>query len=97
MSVIRDGSPRSVKLSKTVHIAGVLSVDFAKVRILAAQANPLTQQRLEDSRTIGKAQNAPQPNVVSKIRRSQSFGPSHRQHLRRPSPVRWTEPAGDET
>ena len=80
---IRDGqspsrstSPRSVKLSETVPIAGVSSVDFAKVRFQAAQANPLTQQRLEDSRTIGKAQNAPQPNVVSETR-SRFEGPNH--------------------
>ncbi|KAI9556816.1 hypothetical protein GHT06_016607 [Daphnia sinensis] len=71
---IRDGSParstspRSVKLSETVPIAGVSTVDYAKVRYQAAQANPLTQQRLEDSRTIGKAQNSPQPNVVSETR-----------------------------
>ncbi len=79
---IRDGSPsrstspRSVKLSETVPIAGVSSVDFAKVRFQNAQANPLTQQRLEDSRSIGKAQNAPQPNVVSETR-SRFEGPSH--------------------
>lgn len=71
---VRDGSPsrstspRSVKLSETVPIAGVSTVDYAKVRFQAAQAHPLTQQRLEDSRTIGKAQNSPQPNVVSETR-----------------------------
>lgn len=71
---IRDGSParstspRSVKLSETVPVAGVSTVDYAKVRYQAAQANPLTQQRLDDSRNIGKAQNTPQPNVVSETR-----------------------------
>lgn len=73
--VLRDGSPsrstspRSVKLSETVPVAGVSTVDYAKVRFQTAQANPLTQQRLEDSRTIGgKAPNTPQPNVVSETR-----------------------------
>ena len=79
---VRDGSPsrstspRSVKLSETVPIAGVSTVDYAKVRFQAAQANPLTQQRLEDSRTIGKAQNSPQPNVVSETR-SRFEGSTH--------------------
>lgn len=67
-SPARSTSPRSVKLSETVPVAGVSTVDYAKVRYQAAQANPLTQQRLEDSRTIGKAQNSPQPNVVSETR-----------------------------
>ena len=67
-SPARSSSPRCFKLSETVPIAGVSNVDYAKVRYQAAQANPLTQQRLEDSRTIGKAQNAPQPNVVSETR-----------------------------
>ena len=64
----RSSSPRSVKLSETVPVAGVSTVDYAKVRFQAAQAHPLTQQRLEDSRTIGKAPNTPQPNVVSETR-----------------------------
>lgn len=64
----RSSSPRSFKLSDTVPVAGVSTVDYAKVRFQAAQANPLTQQRLEDSRSIGKAPNTPQPNVVSETR-----------------------------
>ena len=71
----RSSSPRSIKLSETVPVAGVSAVDYAKVRYQTAQANPLTQQRLEDSRTIGKAPNTPQPNVVSATR-SRFEGPT---------------------
>lgn len=91
----RCSSPRSVKLSETVPIAGVSTVDYAKVRFQAAQANPLTQQRLEDSRSIGKAPNTPQPNVVSETRSRFEGGRSNTvSAVLNTSTVPWRTPGG---
>lgn len=61
----RATSPRSVKLSETVPSSGVSTVDYAKTRYHVAQANPLTQQRLDDFKSFTKT---PQPNLVSETR-----------------------------
>ena len=39
-----------------------------QVRFQAAQAYPLTQQRMEDTKSLGKGTNVLQPNVVSETR-----------------------------
>ena len=72
----RSKSPLSVKLSDTVAVTGVSTVDYAKVRFQAAQAYPLTQQRMDDTKSLGKGTNVLQPNVVSETRSRFENSPS---------------------
>nr|CAG4647646.1 EOG090X00JH [Moina brachiata]SVE92839.1 EOG090X00JH [Moina brachiata] len=62
----REGSPAVRQGSPS---RAMSNVDYAKVRYQAAQAHPLTQQRLDDVKSLAKTQGgAQQANLVSETR-----------------------------